>query len=314
MGLGCEEGDHFVAHKERECLTMYVVGLCAIARFPSMTVSEIDNSPSVSICRVSPSAVCSISVLLEFDRVGRNQAISGNLPMVTEQSSQQQTGSVTKNLPPLENGDRLTRNEFERRYQAMTHLKKAELIEGVVYVPSPLRFEPHAEPHGDLITWLGTYKVMTPGARLGDNPTVRLDLDNEPQPDAVLLIDEAAGGQSRLDKDGYVEGAPELVVEVAASSSANDLYDKKTVYRRNSVREYIVWQVFDQKLDWFVLSEGRYDSLEADESGIIRSEVFPGLWLAVSALLDGDMPSVLATVQEGLNSSEHSAFVKQLSQ
>lgn len=234
--------------------------------------------------------------------------------MVTEQSSQQQTGSVTKNLPPLENGDHLTRNEFERRYDAMTHLKKAELVEGVVYVPSPLRFEPHAEPHGDLMTWLGTYKVMTPGTRLGDNPTVRLDLDNEPQPDAILFIEEAAGGQSRLDEDGYVEGAPELVVEVAASSAANDLYDKKTVYRRNGVREYIVWQVLDRKLDWFVIREGRYDSLEADELGIIRSEVFPGLWLAVSALLDGDMARVLAVVQEGLNSSQHLTFVQQLSE
>jgi Uma2 family endonuclease len=196
----------------------------------------------------------------------------------------------------------------------MPHLKKAELIEGVVYVPSPLRFEPHAEPHGDLITWLGTYKVMTPGARLGDNSTVRLDLDNEPQPDAVLLIDEAAGGQSRLGEDGYVEGAPELVVEVAASSTANDLYDKKTAYRRNGIREYIVWQVLDQKLDWFALKEGSYNSLEPDQSGIIRSEVFPGLWLAVSALLDGNMATVLAVVQEGLNSPEHSAFVKQFSE
>ncbi|PSO78195.1 MAG: Uma2 family endonuclease [Cyanobacteria bacterium QH_8_48_120] len=234
--------------------------------------------------------------------------------MVRERSLNQQSSSANGQLPPLESGDHLTRHEFEHRYDAMPHLKKAELIEGVVYVPSPLRFEPHAEPHGDLITWLGTYKVMTPGARLGDNSTVRLDLDNEPQPDAVLLIDEAAGGQSRLGEDGYVEGAPELVVEVAASSTANDLYDKKTAYRRNGIREYIVWQVLDQKLDWFALKEGSYNSLEPDQSGIIRSEVFPGLWLAVSALLDGNMATVLAVVQEGLNSPEHSAFVKQFSE
>jgi Uma2 family endonuclease len=234
--------------------------------------------------------------------------------MVRERSLNQQSSSANGQLPPLESGDHLTRHEFEHRYDAMPHLKKAELIEGVVYVPSPLRFEPHAEPHGDLITWLGTYKVMTPGARLGDNSTVRLDLDNEPQPDAVLLIDEAAGGQSRLGEDGYVEGAPELVVEVAASSTANDLYDKKTAYRRNGIREYIVWQVLDQKLDWFALKEGSYNSLEPDQSGIIRSEVFPGLWLAVSALLNGNMATVLAVVQEGLNSPEHSAFVKQFSE
>jgi Uma2 family endonuclease len=194
----------------------------------------------------------------------------------------------------------------------MPHLKKAELIEGVVFVPSPLRFEPHAEPHGKVMVWLGIYQVSTPGLRLGDNPTVRLDFDNEPQPDAVLLIDEAAGGQSCLSEDGYIEGAPELVAEVAASSAANDLHDKKTAYRRNGVREYIVWQVLDQKLDWFALQEGEYVSLEPDEMGIIRSQVFPGLWLAASALLAGEMARVLAVVQEGLNSPEHAAFVKRL--
>jgi Uma2 family endonuclease len=219
--------------------------------------------------------------------------------------------SSTQNLPPLESGDRLTRYEFERRYHAMPHLKKAELIEGVVYLPSPLRFEPHAEPHGNLITWLGVYKAMTPGVRMGDNPTVRLDLDNEAQPDAVLLIDTAAGGRSRLSEDGYIEGAPELVAEVAASSAAYDLYDKKTVYRRNGVQEYIVWQVLDQKLDWFVLQDEEYILQEPDD-GIIQSKVFPGLWLAVLSLLEGDMATVLTVVQKGLRSPEHAAFVEQL--
>ncbi len=222
--------------------------------------------------------------------------------------------SSTQNLPPLESGDRLTRYEFERRYHAMPHLKKAELIEGVVYLPSPLRFEPHARPHGHLITWLGIYEAFTPGVMMGDNPTVRLDLDNEPQPDAVLLINAAAGGQSRLSNDGYIEGAPELVAEVAASSAAYDLYDKKTVYRRNGVQEYIVWQVLDQKIDWFVLQDGEYILQQPDATGIIQSKVFPGLWLAVESLLASDMARVLAVVQEGLHSSVHAAFVEKLKQ
>lgn len=215
-------------------------------------------------------------------------------------------------VPPLENGDRLIRPEFERRYNSMPNLKKAELIEGTVYMASPLRFEPHAEPHSDLIGWLWSYKILTPGVRLGDNPTVRLDLDNEPQPDAVLLIDAEAGGQSRLGTDGYVEGAPELVAEIAASSAAIDLRDKKWAYRRNGVQEYIVWQVFEQKVDWFCLYEGDYLSLMPNESGIICSTVFPGLWLAVNALLEGDMQQVLAVLQEGLNSAEHQAFGQKL--
>ena len=214
--------------------------------------------------------------------------------------------------PQLENGDRLSRYEFEQRYRVMRHLKKAELVEGVVYVPSPLRFEPHAEPHGRLIVWLGTYQVYTPKVRLGDNPTVRLDLDNEPQPDGVLLIDESAGGQSRLSEDSYLEGAPELIVEVAASSAAYDLYDKKTAYRRNGVQEYLVWQVLDNKLDWFILQKGQYRVLEPNTDGIIRSQIFPGLWLAVPALLKGEMATVLTVLQQGLSSDEHRDFVQRL--
>ncbi len=216
-------------------------------------------------------------------------------------------------IPPLESGDRLNRYEFERRHNAMPHLKKAELIEGVVYVPAALRFRSHGQPHGRLMTWLGVYEASTPGVALGDNPTVRLDLDNEPQPDAVLLIEESAGGQARLSHDDYVEGAPELAAEIAASSAAIDLYDKKRAYRRNGVREYIVWQVCEQKLDWFYLQEGEYISLPVDEDRVIRSRVFPGLWLAVDHLLAENMARVLAVLQEGLDSPAHAPFVQELS-
>jgi Uma2 family endonuclease len=215
-------------------------------------------------------------------------------------------------IPPLENGDLLTRTEFERRYRAMPKLKKAELIEGIVYMASPLRFEPHAEPHARLMTCLGFYAAFTPYTRIGDNPTVRLDMDNEPQPDAVLLIDSRHGGQTRLSDDGYIEGAPELVVEIAASTATIDLRDKKRVYRRSLVKEYLVWQVMDRRIDWFSLQEEEYISLLPDAAGIISSGVFPGLWLAVSALLEGDMSRAIATLQAGLNSDAHQEFVQQL--
>ncbi len=217
-------------------------------------------------------------------------------------------------IPPLESGDRLSRHEFERRYEAMPHIKKAELVEGIVYVALPLRFESHAEPHGWIVTWLGVYQISTPGIRLGIEPTVRLDLDNEPQPDGVLFINSSASGQARLSADDYIEGAPELVVEIAASSAAYDLYDKKKAYRRNGVPEYIVWQIFENKLDWFQLREGEYVPLEPDADGVLRSPLFPGLWLAVPSLLEGNMAHVLTVLQEGLNSPEHTEFVKRLSQ
>jgi Uma2 family endonuclease len=215
-------------------------------------------------------------------------------------------------IPPLENGDRLNRYEFERRYNAMPNLKKAELIEGIVYMPAALRFKSHGQPHGWMIGWLVTYEATTPGVAVGDAPTVRLDIDNEPQPDAVLLIVPEAGGQVRLSDDDYIEGAPELVVEIAASSSAIDLHAKKQAYRRNGVKEYIVWQVLNRKISWFYLDEGEYLDLPADTDGIIRSRVFPGLWLAVAPVLAGNMQGVLAVLQQGMQSPEYAAFVQKL--
>ncbi|NEQ10045.1 MAG: Uma2 family endonuclease [Moorea sp. SIO4E2] len=217
-------------------------------------------------------------------------------------------------IPILENGDRLTRVEFERRYQAMPDTKKAELIEGVVYVASPVRITKHANPHGKIITWLGVYEAATPGVMLGDNPTVQLDFDNEPQPDAILRIDQQKGGQSRISDDDYVEGAPELIVEIAASSASYDLHDKLRAYRRNGVREYLVWLVQEQQFRWYELDAGEYVQQQPDQLGVLSSNVFPGLQLAVGALLAGEMQRVLAVLQEGIDSKAHKDFVARLAQ
>lgn len=196
-------------------------------------------------------------------------------------------------IPPLEPGERLSRKEFERRYAAMPNLKKAELIEGVVYMPSPVHFASHGQPHIQIATWLGVYCTKNSDVSAGDNVTVRLDADNEVQPDALLRLDESKGGRSRITDDDYLEGPPELIVEIAASSASYDLFEKKTVYRRNGVQEYVVWQIYDGRLDWFYLDEGVYKELLPDENGVIASRIFPDLRLDVSALLRGDMTAVL---------------------
>jgi Uma2 family endonuclease len=218
----------------------------------------------------------------------------------------------TGKSPPLEQGDRLTRPEFERRYGAMSDVKKAELLEGAVYMPSPVRLKNHGTPQVLFITWLGVYVAATPGVIPADNSTVRLDLDNEAQPDAVLLIDPARGGQAKITEDDYVEGAPELAGEVASSSVSYDLHVKLNVYRRSGVREYIVWRVLDAEIDWFVLREGQFVRLAPDANGILRSEIFPGLWLDAQALIRGDLAQVLAVLQQGLASPEHAASVTRL--
>ena len=209
----------------------------------------------------------------------------------------------------LENGDRLTRAEFERRYEARPDIKKAELIEGVVHMPSPTRSGSHARPHAATITWLGSYAASTPGVQVNDTPTVRLDLDNEPQPDAALLIDPGAGGQVRLSDDDYIEGAPELIAEIASSSASYDLHDKLHAYRRNGVREYLVWRTLEHRIDWFELVDGTYRPLQPNADGVIHSRVFPGLRLAMEAMLRGDLAAVLHELQRGLGEQAHQAFV-----
>ena len=215
-------------------------------------------------------------------------------------------------LPPLQSGDRLTRAAFEQRYERMPDHVKAELIEGVVYMASPVRVMSHGHPHALIMAWLGNYWAATPGTQLLDNVTVRLDIDNEVQPDALLRIHEAHGGQSRISPDDYLEGPPELVVEVAASSAAYDLHDKLHVYRRNGVQEYVVWTQYPQSLDWFWLREGVYEPIAPAGDGVIRSAVFPGLQLHLEALLAADLARVLAVLNEGLASRDHDAFVARL--
>jgi Uma2 family endonuclease len=215
---------------------------------------------------------------------------------------------------PLEPGDRLTRDEFERRYAAMPERTRAELIEGVVYMPSPARFRKHGGPSRDVGTWMGVYQAATPGVMGADNATVRLDADNEVQPDELMMIDPALGGQAKISIDDYVEGAPDLIAEISASSASIDLDVKLHVYRRNQVREYVVWRVLDRAIDWFILRQGRFDRLLPGADGIIRSEVFPGLWLDCEALLRGDLARVLAVVQQGIASPEHAALVTRLQQ
>jgi len=206
----------------------------------------------------------------------------------------------------------LTRDEFERRYEAMPQLMKAELIEGVVYVPTPARQKEHGSPQAHLVAWLVAYEAATPGVEAGVNATVRLDLDNEPQPDTFLRIVPEAIAQSRIGKEGYVEGAPELVAEVAASTASYDLHAKLHVYRRSGVREYLVLRVLDREVDWFVLREGQYQRMAPDPSGLLRSEVFPGLWLDPGALLAGDVAAVLKTLERGLSDPAHAAFAERL--
>ncbi len=201
---------------------------------------------------------------------------------------------ATPSIPSLDAGARMNRIEFERRYEASPPRLKAELIEGVVYVASPVGHS-HGDEHFRLIAWLGAYAVRHPDVTGSDNATIRLDLDNEPQPDAHLRY--TSSGKTRI-VDEYIEGPPELVAEIAVTSQSIDLHDKLAAYRRNGVQEYIVWRVHDRAIDWFSLERGEYIRLERDERGVVHSRVFPRLRLAVQSLIDGDMAAVLDEQRE----------------
>ena len=214
--------------------------------------------------------------------------------------------------PPLQNGDNLTRDEFERRYDAMPVGVKAELIDGIVYMPPPVSFGGHGRPHYKLAGVLNVYEEATPGVMGFDNGSVRLDVGSMPQPDLGLLIDPALGGTARVDADDYVSGAPEFVLEVTASTVSYDLHQKLEAYRRNGVGEYVTWRTLDRDFDHFVLTPtGAFRRTPAD-GGIIRSAMFAGLWLDTAALIGMDSTAAFKTLRLGLACPEHAAFVAEL--
>lgn len=178
-------------------------------------------------------------------------------------------------------------------------------------MPSPVSAEQRGEPHFDLVTWLGVYRALPPGVVGGDNSTLNLDLDNSPQPDGYLRIVEQAGGQTRM-VEGYLVGAPELIIEIAASSVSYDLHDKLNAYRRNGVREYLVWRTEEHAIDWFVLVNDQNQLLLPDADGIVRSSQLPGLWLDPAAVICGDMARALTVLQQGLADATHQRFIEQL--
>ncbi len=212
--------------------------------------------------------------------------------------------------PQLETGDRLDQATFHRLYEEMPRGFNAELIQGTVIVPSPLRTN-HGKYHALVLTWLGVYYAETPGVDLADNATVLLPPDGEHQPDALLIIKPDSGGQTR-DDDGYLAGAPELIVEVASSSVSYDLHSKYDAYQSQGVLEYVVVVLREREVRWFVLDQGRFVQQSADGDGIFRSKIFPGLWLDAAALLAGDARQMLEVVRRGIATPEHAAFIGRL--
>lgn len=198
--------------------------------------------------------------------------------------------------------------------QLHQNISKAELVEGIVYITYSVSHVYHGRPHAHLCALLSIYCIDTPGTESGNNSTVRLDWDNEPQPDALLRLTTEVGGSSIIDEDGFIQGPPELVAEIANSTASYDMHDKFNAYRRNGVREYLAWLVRDQEIRWYVLEEGEYQLLKPDEQGIVKSHALPGLWLNTKAMLDEDLGAALETVQTGLKSSEHQKFISILKQ
>ena len=213
----------------------------------------------------------------------------------------------------LQNGDHLTATEFLRRYEAMPEVKKAELIQGKVYLmASPVRIDVHGQPEGLLQTWLGVFSAATPGVKHAVNSTTQLGPDDVPQPDAMLRLVPECGGQARIGAKGYLAGAPDFVAEVSGSSASYDLHEKRDSYRRAGVREYLVWRTLDGEVDAWSLVEESYQTWKPGEDGILRSAVFPGLWLDVRALILEDGAAVLATLSQGLASPEYAQFARAL--
>lgn len=214
-------------------------------------------------------------------------------------------------LLPLRNGEHLSRVEFERRWEVTPGLARAELIEGIVFMAPPIS-DTHSEHHDRLHHWLSLYARATPGVASRITPSLRLDNRNEYQPDCLLRIENPALGSSRVSTDGYLEGAPELVAEIAVSSADYDAHEKRQVYERLGVREYLLWRVMDARCDWLMFCDGEFVPLLPRADGVTCSQSLPGLWLDLRALLAGDEKRLLTVLNRGLQSAEHAAFAKKL--
>ena len=217
--------------------------------------------------------------------------------------------AAERRVPPLVPGDRLTKEEFLRRWEAHPEIKSAELLGGLVFMPSPVSVE-HGDTESDVGTWLGVYRAATPGTASGHNTTSFL-LDDVPQPDINLRILAEFGGTSWVE-DKYLHGIPELLTEVSRSSASYDLHLKLDLYETAKIPEYLAILLFEREIRWHILVDGRYQQMPADADGLWRSRVFPGLWLDGNSILSGDLHQVLARLQEGLESPEHQLFVDEL--
>jgi hypothetical protein len=246
---------------------------------------------------------------------------------VTKKPKQSKSSGKPEAIPPLRDGDRMGADEFLRRYAAdKSVVYSAELLQGVVYVTRwrefqngeevivpPISAEGHSEPHASIVTWLGTYAAFTGGvASLSPITTILPSQTTGLEPDAVLRIREDCGGGSRIGTDKFLHGVPELLAEISYTSGSRDFGPKFDAYQADGVPEYLVWRTAEQEVHWFALRRKKYAALTPHADGTLRSEQFPGLWLDVPALLAGDMAKVLATLQQGIASPEHAAFVAKL--
>jgi hypothetical protein len=219
------------------------------------------------------------------------------------------TTIYSRGAPPLEPGDKLTRDQFLARWELHPEIKRAELIGGIVYMPSPV-FLDHGDIENDVGAWVGVYKAATPGTAAGHNTTTFL-LDDTLQPDLNLRILPEYGGGSRVDGK-YLAGPVEFLAEICRSSASYDLHVKLDLYQAAGISEYLAILVYEQEIRWHILRDGKYHLLPPGPDGIHRSLVFPGLWLDGTAMLARNLKQVLATLQQGLDSPEHQAFVAHL--
>ncbi len=214
-------------------------------------------------------------------------------------------------VPPFQNGDAMDQPTFHALYVGTPRGFRAELIEGIVYMASPVQLR-HGGPSLKVSQWLGAFADEVEGAQAYNEITAILTATSEPQPDHTLIVLPEAGGQTRENADGFLVGAPELALEISNTTALIDLHAKKTMYERCGVREYIVVETKRQAVHWFVRRGDKFAPLKSDADGIFKSRVFLGLWLDGSALFDRSAKRLLATLQLGLATPEHAKFAAKL--
>ena len=182
---------------------------------------------------------------------------------------------------------------FEEYLDSLTEESKGDLFDGLLYMQTPPS-DAHEEIFGFLFDILRNYVLeKNLGVVRGSRTAIRFAEEHGTQPDIVFI----SNARRHLIYPYYIDGAPEVVVEILSPSTRKlDRGKKMALYAENGVLEY--WQVDpeDQTAKFLRNNDGVWAPMPVGGDGIFHSEAISGFWLNVQWLFTEEPLSGLKIV------------------